>query len=123
MVQYWIRISSNQRPLKYLESKYAIEIKRYNAVKPVPLVSKEYGQPFISKNVSERIARLQKHNFDFVNDGKLPYKTLIKKFPKCTSGIKWWCNVSEAKKVRIMIILCFRMVNINLCFLLIELLG
>jgi len=62
--------------LDYLEQKYNIEIIRERAIKPIPLTCKEYGQPFISKFVSEQIGRLQKHGFNFID---LPYEELILK--------------------------------------------
>ena len=76
--------------LKYLEKKYGIEIIRYKAQKPIPVCCKEYGQPFISKQVSECIAALQRHNFEFKDE---PYDVLISKYPSISSYIKWWCNV------------------------------
>lgn len=52
--------------IKHIERKikdgYKIEMLR--AKKPVPLCCKIYGQPFISKYVSEMLERLQKHNFN-----------------------------------------------------------
>lgn len=80
--------------LDYLEQKYNIEIIRERAIKPIPLTCKEYGQPFISKFVSEYIGRLQKHGFNFID---LPYEELILLYPKCVSALKWWCNVYESK--------------------------
>ena len=75
--------------LDYLEQKYNIEIIRERAIKPIPLTCKEYGQPFLSKFVSEQIMRLQKHGFNWKD---LPYEELVKKYPKCVSAIKWWSN-------------------------------
>lgn len=75
--------------LQYLERKYNVEIMRELAIKPIPLTCKEYGQPFLSKFVSEQIYRLQKNGFNWVDE---PYEELVKKYPKCSSAIKWWCN-------------------------------
>lgn len=75
--------------LDYLEQKYNIKIERERAIKPIPLTCKEYGQPFISKFVSEQIGRLQKHGFNFID---LPYEELILLYPKCVSAVKWWTN-------------------------------
>lgn len=80
--------------LDYLEQKYNIKIERERAIKPIPLTCKEYGQPFLSKFVSEQIGRLQKHGFKFID---LPYEELILLYPKCVSALKWWCNVYETK--------------------------
>ena len=75
--------------LDYLEQKYNIEIIRESAIKPIPLTCKEYGQPFLSKYVSEQISRLQKNNFKWENK---PYNELVKMYPKCESSIKWFSN-------------------------------
>lgn len=75
--------------LKYLENKYNVEIKTYRAIKPIPLSCKTYGQPFISKYVSEMIYRLQKHNFKWEDKS---YEELYKKYPKCKAALNWWCN-------------------------------
>lgn len=84
--------------LKYLEKKYSIEIKPYKAIKPIPTSCKFYGQPFLSKQVSEFIQRLQKHNFQWENDS---FETLILKYPKCQSALEWWCNIKKSKKLSI----------------------
>lgn len=75
--------------LKYLEEKYNIEIHPYKAIKPIPSSCKKYGQPFISKQVSEFIQRLQAHNFKWEDED---FDTLMKKYPKCKSALAWWCN-------------------------------
>ena len=75
--------------LKYLESKYNIKIQEAKAVKPIPLCVKEYGVPFLSKQVSEFIERLQRHNFKWENK---PFAELLKEYPKCKAALRWWCN-------------------------------
>lgn len=45
--------------LKYLEEKYGIKISVRRAIKPIPTTCKQYGQPFLSKHVSEMIRRLK----------------------------------------------------------------
>lgn len=81
--------------LKFLESKYHIEIIREKPVKPIPVSCREFGQPFISKNVSEYMRRLQKHNFQWEDED---YETLAKKYPNCLSALKWWCNSKYGQK-------------------------
>ena len=61
--------------IKYLESKYGIKIETRKAVKPIPACCKQYGIPFLSKEVSENIDRLQRHGFDW-RDGT--YEELVK---------------------------------------------
>ena len=78
--------------LKYLEEKYNIEIMRVRAVKPIPICCREYGQPFVSKRVSDYISRLQKHNFDFAKDGYKSFEELREKYPNAKGALKWFCN-------------------------------
>lgn len=75
--------------LKYLEEKYDIKIERYKAIKPIPLTCKNYGQPFLSKKISNNIARLQKHNFKWEDK---PFEELYKEYPNCKAALRWWCN-------------------------------
>lgn len=75
--------------LTYLENKYGIEIEVEKAIKPIPICCRTYGQPFLSKQVSEFIQRLQKHDFKWEDK---PYETLIEEYPNCKAALKWWCN-------------------------------
>jgi 3'-phosphoadenosine 5'-phosphosulfate sulfotransferase (PAPS reductase)/FAD synthetase len=75
--------------LKDLEDKYGIEIIIQKAVKPIPLCCREYGVPFLNKQVSEMIMRLQRHNFQWEDE---PFDVLYAKYPKCKMALKWWCN-------------------------------
>lgn len=75
--------------LVFLEDKYSISIERVKAIKSIPYTAKEYGQPFISKHVSEMCYRLQKYGFEWDD---APYQELIKDYPNCESALKWWTN-------------------------------
>ncbi len=85
--------------LKCLEEKYGIEIKSCRAIKPIPLTCKEYGQPFLSKQVSEFMNRLQKHSFkweDEAIDVLIPryckWNEKKQKWIGCVSALEWWCG-------------------------------
>ena len=84
-----LEYKATREHLRFLEKKYGIEIIEINAKKPIPLTCRDYGQPFISKQVSEFISRLQRHNFKWEDR---PYEELIKEYPKCSSALKWWCD-------------------------------
>lgn len=84
--------------LKYLEEKYDIKIKPYKAIKPIPLTCKNYGQPFLSKQVSEYLSRLQKHNFKWEDK---PFEELYEEYPRCKAALLWWCNLKESKSFNI----------------------
>lgn len=75
--------------LDYLDDKYKIKIERIRGTKPIPISCKEYGQPFLSKVVSEYMNRLQSHNFEWEDK---PFDELYKKYPNCKSALRWWCN-------------------------------
>ena len=75
--------------LIYLENKYHIKIKPCKAIKPIPTSCKIYGQPFISKHVSEMIYRLQRHSFKWEDKS---FKELYREYPKCKIALGWWCN-------------------------------
>lgn len=85
--------------LKELEEKYHITIHPYKAQKPIPWTCLHYGQPFLSKRVSDNISRLQHHNFQWENE---EYEDLLKKYCTydsktgqwrgCSSALKWWCD-------------------------------
>lgn len=79
--------------LDYLENKYNIKIERVRPKKTLPIAVKEYGQPFLSKLVSEYIGALQKYNFNFTD---ITYNEMLSLgIPK--SYCNWWCNIGEMR--------------------------
>lgn len=93
-----IESQATKEHLDFLEQKYNIKIERIRAKVPVPLGCKKYGLPFISKFISQMIERLQKHNFDFVNDGNKSFEELNIKYPKMVGALTWWCNKYPAQQ-------------------------
>ncbi|WP_154520500.1 phosphoadenosine phosphosulfate reductase family protein [Clostridium sp. WB02_MRS01] len=111
--------------LKYLEEKYSIKIREIKAIKPIPISCKQYGEPFISKRVSDYIERLQKHNFKWEDKTfdellveycvEIPENEAIKneKLKKgiakykgvywrgCFSALSWWCGTTKSKRMSI----------------------
>ena len=115
---------ATKQHLDFLEQKYHITIIRRKAIKPIPLSCKEYGQPFLSKQVSEFMYRLQKYGFRWEDK---PLDVLLKKYCKkadkkkakqleqdvaigksvkwvkvngawyygCVSALMWWCNAKQ----------------------------
>lgn len=84
-----IEYQATKDHLSFLEKKYDIKIERIKAVKPIPLCCKTYGQPFLSKYISEQIESLQRNQFKFEDK---PFEDLCKEYPKCNSAIRFWCN-------------------------------
>lgn len=84
--------------LKYLEEKYGISIARYKAIKPIPSTCKHFGQPFLSKYVSEMIQRLQRHDFKWEDR---EFEDLYREYPKCKVALQWWCNCNISDRFNI----------------------
>lgn len=85
-----IEYEATRRHLKDLEDKYQIGIERARPVKSVPACCHEYGQPVISKLVSETIERAQKYGFRWEDK---PIEELRRKYTgRCGSVLRWWCN-------------------------------
>ena len=89
-----LEFQATKKHLEYLEKKYDIKIERVKAIKSIPTCCREYGQPFLSKQVSEFMSRLQRHNFKWEDR---PFDELYKEYPKCKSALQWWCNANGEK--------------------------
>lgn len=84
-----LEYEATKKHLSYLEDKYGIKIERVKAKMPIPIVCRDYGQPFLSKQISEFIGRLQQHGFSWEDE---PLDVLLAKYPKCKAALRWWCN-------------------------------
>ena len=89
-----LEYDATKRQIKHLEEKYGIEIKILPPIKSIPLCVREYGQPFWSKQTSEFIYRLQRHDFQWEDE---PFEVLLEKYPRCKAALRWWCNAWPAK--------------------------
>ena len=87
-----LEYQATKEHINYLQDKYNIVITTIKPKTPITLAVKKYGQPFLSKIVSENIQRLQKHGFKWEDK---PYEELIKEYPNCKSALQWWCNAKE----------------------------
>ena len=81
-----------------MEDKYNIKIHRERAVKPIPQTCKEYGQPFLNKDVSFKLKTLQNNNFDFKD---YTPEEFVSKYPNCKGLVSWWCNLGESRRFKI----------------------
>lgn len=87
-----LEYKATKNHLKYLEKKYGIKIKIEKAIKPIPVSCKEFGVPFLSKQVSQFIEGLQRHNFKWEDKS---YEELRQEYSNCDSYLKWWCNTKQ----------------------------
>ncbi len=93
-----LEYQATQDHLDYLEKKYNITFIRIRPKKPIPLAVVQYGQPFLNKNASEHIMRLQRHGFTWI-DGS--FEELYKLWPDCKSSLEWWCNIHDNSSLNI----------------------
>lgn len=84
-----LEFKATKAHLEFLEQKYGISIIRMKVPVPVPLGCKKYGLPFLSKQVSEWINRLQRHGFKWENRS---FDELYQEYPRCKAALRWWCN-------------------------------
>jgi len=84
-----LEFKATKEHLNYLEQRYNIKIEKIRAIKTIPECCRTYGQPFLSKQVSEWMGRLQQHGFQWEDED---LATLIEKYPKCRAALRWWCN-------------------------------
>lgn len=103
-----LEYQATKEHLKYLEDKYKIKIKSYRAILPIPISCKKFGQPFVSKNVSEMIDRLQRHGFQWEDES---LDVLLKRYCEwdvkkqdwvgCKCALMWWCNANKSIRFNI----------------------
>ncbi len=90
-----LEYEATKRHLDELEQKYGVAIERRRPHKPLPVACREHGVPFINKDASEYIGRLQAHGFDW-ND--LPENATEEKYGRCKSALDWYfCRRPPAK--------------------------
>lgn len=90
-----LEYNATKKHIKYLEEKYDIKIITIKAEKPIPITCRDYGQPFISKQISEFIQRLQKFNFKFEDE---TFEVLLNKYCiKASSELEDYLNLERKK--------------------------
>lgn len=93
-----LEYEATKRHLVFLEEKYDVEIKRCRPEMTVAQACKKYGVPFLSKNDSMYIKRLQNHEFDW-DDGDMDF--LKSKYDSCLAALEWWTDARGYKKLSV----------------------
>lgn len=75
------------RHIAETEQAYGITIEQIKPHKTIPTACREHGIPFICKDVSNIMERLQRHGFDW-ND--LPENATEEKYGRCKSALDWY---------------------------------
>ena len=82
-----LEYDASLRHIAETEQKYGIDIERIKASKSIPLACREHGVPFISKDVSSMMHRLQRHNFDWSDAAE---NATPAKYGQCKSALDWY---------------------------------
>lgn len=82
-----LEFEAAKRHLDYLEWRYGITIDREKPRKTIPAVCREYGVPFISKDASDHINRLQRHGLDWSDPSET---ATTEKYGDCKSSLDWY---------------------------------
>ena len=75
------------RHISEMEQKYGITIEQIKPSKTIPAACREHGIPFICKDVSEMLYRLQCHGFDWEDS---PENANEEKYGRCKSALDWY---------------------------------
>jgi len=84
-----LEYNATKEHLKFLEKRYDIKITACKPIVSIPTSCRQFGQPFMSKRVSEYMERLQRHGFKWEDED---FDVLYARYPKCKSALEWWCN-------------------------------
>jgi len=87
-----IEFTATKEHIQYMKN-IGFNIQSIKASVPIPISIRNYGYPFISKQVSDYLRRLQSHGFDFIADGPKEFEELYIIYPHCKSALRWWCNL------------------------------
>jgi 3'-phosphoadenosine 5'-phosphosulfate sulfotransferase (PAPS reductase)/FAD synthetase len=75
------------RHIAETEQSYGITIERIKPKKSIPVACRDHGIPFICKDVSEMMYRLQRHGFDWCDYSEAA--TTVK-YGRCKSALDWY---------------------------------
>ena len=86
-----LEFDATKRHLTYLEERYGITIDRVQPFEKVGTACKRRGLPFLSKQISQCIGRLQRVEFGF---DETPEDVLLERYTQdhIVRHIKWWTN-------------------------------
>jgi 3'-phosphoadenosine 5'-phosphosulfate sulfotransferase (PAPS reductase)/FAD synthetase len=82
-----LEFEATKRHLDELEAKYGITIERRRAKTTVAAACRQHGVPFLCKDVSEFMERLQNHGFDWRDNEN---DATPEKYGKCKSALDWY---------------------------------
>jgi 3'-phosphoadenosine 5'-phosphosulfate sulfotransferase (PAPS reductase)/FAD synthetase len=75
------------RHITEAEQVYGITVELIKPIKTIPAACREHGVPFICKDISNVMNRLQRHGFDWHD---LPENATPEKYGRCKSALDWY---------------------------------
>jgi len=92
-----LEYNATWRHVDYMRSQgHDIEIMKVK--KPIPWTIKKYGVPYLSKNISDKLQRLQHNSFQFKEHGSLCFDDAYAKYPHSKSALRWWTDNNNSKR-------------------------
>ena len=82
-----LEFDATLRHITEVEQKYGVSIERIKPKKSIPTACREHGIPFICKDVSDMLNRLQSHGFDWCDT---PEGATTEKYGRCKSALDWY---------------------------------
>ena len=103
-----LEMDATKRHVRETAKKYGVEIREYRPKKNIVQATREYGQPFVSKIMSQGLSGVQRKGIplsiadEYANaeDKAEKRKELRERFPKCESEINFLCCCNSAGEPR-----------------------
>ena len=103
-----LEMDATKRHVRETAQKYNVEIREYRPKKNIVQATREYGQPFVSKIMSQGLSGVQRKGIplsiadEYANaeDKAAKRQELRERFPKCESEINFLCGCNSAGEPR-----------------------
>lgn len=103
-----LELEATKRHIKEMSQKYNVDIKELRPKKNIVEATREYGQPFVSKIMSQGIEGIQRKNipvsiadeYALAEDKIGKRKELKERFPKCEATINFLCGCNSKGEPR-----------------------
>jgi len=84
-----LEFDATLRHITEVEQKYGISIEQIKPLKNIITACREYGIPFICKDTSDILSRLQRHSFNWNETSE---EATPEKYGQCKSALDWYFN-------------------------------
>ena len=103
-----LEMDATKRHVRETAKKYGVEIREYRPKKNIVQATREYGQPFVSKIMSQGLSGVQRKGiplsiadeYENAEDKAAKRQELRERFPKCESEINFLCCCNSAGEPR-----------------------